>query len=114
MENATVPSHAAGMRESDPAWRSRDLPPTPAMAYSKAKILSWLDRGGNIDETRMDKDRGHTFLMQAVIANNEELVADLLYRGANVHIKAQGKAALKVFGIEGDIEVTAGLQGRIR
>lgn len=95
MENGTSASMGnVGMRESNPAWRGRDLPPTPAMTYQQSKVTAWLDRGGNIDETRMDKERGHTFLISAVIANNEDLVAELLRRGASVDIKAQGKNAL--------------------
>ena len=81
MENATVPTAVAGMRECNPAWRNRDLPPSPQLAYTHSKVCSWLDRNPKgVDETRMDKERGHTFLMQAVIANNEELVAELILR----------------------------------
>ena len=70
------------MREVDPAWRNRDLPPSPLQAYEQAKIISYLDRGGNIDETRMSGMRGQTFLIASVIANNESLCAELLKRGA--------------------------------
>ena len=72
------------------------------MTYNHTKVCSWLDRpGSNINETRMDKERGHTFLIQAVIANNEDLVAELLKRGAAVDIKAQGKAALHFAAVLG-------------
>ena len=102
MENVTSNSTGnVGMRESDPAWRARDLAPTPQLAYQMVKILSWLDRGGNIDETRMDKERGHTFLIQAVCMNNEDLVAELLKRGASVDIKAMGKTALHFAAVHG-------------
>ena len=102
MENATVGTAAAGMRESNPAWRNRDLPPTPAMEYTKAKVISWLNRNPNsVDDARMDKVRGHTFLIAAVNSNNEELVAELLARGASVDIKAQGKAALHFAAVHG-------------
>ena len=96
LENATdnLAGTVVGMRESNPAWRSHDQPPSPAMMLRAAQITDWLDRGGNINETRMDKDHGHSFLIQACIANNEELVAELLKRGAAVDLKAQGKAAL--------------------
>ena len=81
------------MREMDPAWRNRDLPPSPLHTTEYQKITSWIDRGGDINETRMTK-RGHTFLMQACIQNNETLVAELLKRGASTDIYAQGKTAL--------------------
>ena len=82
------------MRESDPAWRNRDLPPSPQHTKDMQKICSYLDRGGNINDTRIDKVRGHTFLIQAVIQNNETLTAELLTRGADANIVCQGKAAL--------------------
>ena len=84
---------AASMREADPAWRSRDLPPSADQAYQMAKLTSWLDRGGNIDDTRISP-KGHSILITAVINNHESLVAELLKRGASVDIYAQGKTAL--------------------
>ena len=101
MENASVPTGLDGMRESDPAWRNRDLAPTVAMQNQMAKVLSWLNRGGDIDDGRMDKVRGHTFLMQATVSNNEDLAAELLRRGASVDIKAQGKTALHLAAVLG-------------
>jgi hypothetical protein len=86
---------ADSMREADPAWRSRDLPPSPQQTYEMSKVTSWLDRNKNqkINQTSMSP-LGHTFLITAVINNNETLVAELLKRGAAVNIFAQGKTAL--------------------
>ena len=82
------------MREADPAWRSRDLPPSPLMSYDMAKVISWLERGGDINETRIPGYRGRTMLVKAVIDNNETLVAELCNRGAVIDVyDAQGKNA---------------------
>ena len=94
-------------RETDPAWRSRDLPPSPNQAYTLSKIVSWLDRGGNINETRMDKERGQSFLIQAAVNNHESLVAELLRRGADVNLYARGKNALHFAAVLGHSNVTA-------
>jgi ankyrin repeat protein len=94
-------------RESDPAWRNRDLPPSPNQAYQMAKILSWIDRGGSVNDTGMDKQRGHSFLMSATINNNESLVAELLKRGANTDLYAQGKTALHFAAILGHSNCSA-------
>lgn len=101
LENAAIPSSGGGVREANPQWRSRDLPPSPTMAYTQAKVLSWVDRGGDINESRMDKERGHTFLIAAVVNNNETFVAELLRRGAACDIKAQGKTALHFAAVLG-------------
>ena len=109
MENATGGRHGgggkSGMRETDPAWRSRDLPPSENMLYAQRKIVDWLDRGGNINTTAMDKERGHSFLIAATINNNESLVAELLRRGAEVDLKAQGKAALHFAAVLGHASI---------
>ena len=85
---------AATMRNADPAWRSRDLPPSPNQAYQQSKVISWLDRNkGSVDTTSMSP-LGHTFLITAVVNNHESLVAELLKRGAAVNTYAQGKTAL--------------------
>ena len=53
VENATAAGH--GRREDERAWvRSRETPPSPAMALTHAKITSWLDRGGDVDVTTME------------------------------------------------------------
>ena len=97
----------ASMREADPAWRNRDLPPTPAQTYQQAKVTSWLNRNpAGINTTSMSP-LGHTFLIQAVIANHETLVADLLQRGAAVDIYAQGKTALHFAVILGHANASA-------
>ena len=83
MENVTTKvSGTGGMRESNPAWRSRDLPPSPQLSEKMLKVTDWLNRGSAgryiraVDDPRYkdqagDHARGHTFLMQAVISNND-------------------------------------------
>ena len=58
-----------------------------------SQVLSWLDRGGDIDTTKVTR-LGHTLLIEACINNHECLVAELVRRGANLDIKAKGKNAL--------------------
>ena len=64
-----------------------------AQAYHLEKVISWLDRGGNVNETRLSK-KGHTLLISASIQNHEKAVAELLRRGADPNIKGGGKTAL--------------------
>ena len=71
--------------------------------YHYAKVVSWLDRGGDVDVTSFSK-HGHTMLMMACMDDQEKLVAELCRRGANINMKAGGKTALMhcaVFGNAG-------------
>ena len=116
MWSAAMESVATGLCTvnalSNPAWRSRDLPPSPQLSEKMLKVTDWLNRGSAgryiraVDDPRYkdqagDHARGHTFLMQAVISNNEELVAALLARGADPNQKAGGKSALHFAAILG-------------
>lgn len=70
---------------------------TPAIsyahAYEMAKVVSWMDRGGDPNNTSFSK-QGHTLLMTACVQNNPELVEAILKRGAAVDLKSGGKTAL--------------------
>ena len=88
-------------------------------AYFKAKVVSWLERGGDINETRLWKE-GHTLLMIACIQNHEALCAELLQRGAALDMKGKGgKTALMHAAIHGnkgcvDMLLQAGARANIR
>ena len=77
---------------------------TFSQAYHMSKITSWLDRGGDVNETSFSK-QGHTFLMQACVQNHEALVCELIRRGADLDYKGRvGKTALilaATFGNDG-------------
>ena len=76
----------------------RDGLRTPAIsyahAYEMAKVVSWLDRGGDPNTSFSNQGRGQTLLMTACSANNPELVEAILRRGATVDLKVGGKTAL--------------------
>ena len=61
--------------------------------YNASKIISWLDRGGDINVTSFSK-RGLTLLMMACLDDDDKLVRELCSRGADVNLKAGGKTAL--------------------
>ena len=82
-----------GGREDDAAWSAVDIPPTASQQYFLSKVLSYLDRGGDINCTSLSPV-GHTLLMSACINNHEVLVAELVARGAALDVKAKGKTAL--------------------
>lgn len=58
-----------------------------------AKVLSWLDRGGDINCTTVSR-LGFTLLIEACVNNHECLVSELVKRGADINMKAKGKTAL--------------------
>ena len=62
-------------------------------AYSMTKVISWLDRGGDINVTSFNS-RGLTILQMACFEDDAKLVAELCARGADVNLKAGGKTAL--------------------
>ena len=61
--------------------------------YKREQIMSWLDRGGDVNVTSFSK-QGHTMLMTACIADHKEIVAELIRRGADLNIKSGGKTSL--------------------
>ena len=67
---------------------------TFTQALQMTKVTSWLDRGGEVNSTAFSS-RGHTLLQMAVVDNHDNLVAELLRRGADTDTCGQGgKTAL--------------------
>ena len=80
-------------RDDDVAWYGRDVPPSVTQLTRMGKVISWIDRGGDINTTSISQYK-FTLLIEACIHNHESLVAELVKRGANLDMKAKGKTAL--------------------
>ena len=62
---------------------------TFTQALQTTKITSWIDRGGDVNSTAFSR-LGHTLLQMAVIDNHDNLVGELLHRGADADSRGRG------------------------